>query len=106
MNIQHFEKGLTYSDEQVKLIARKVGKLATYCEKVRDEGSSIRIDSEARKTIKGRDRMKVSITIELPGKVLRSSSRKPDPMEAVDRAIEKVAPQIKKYKAKRIKKGR
>ncbi len=98
MNILHLEKGFVYSDRQLLQIARKVGKMATYCKRIKDESSSIRIDADARSTKKGRDKMKVSMTVELPGKILRAESRRPDPVEAVDRCIEKLEPQIKKYK--------
>jgi hypothetical protein len=55
MNIQHFEKGLHYSDTEFLAIARKLGKLATYCKRVKDESSAIRIESERRDTKKDRD---------------------------------------------------
>ncbi len=74
MNIQHFERGFSYNDRQLLLIARKIGKLATYCKRVKDESSSIRIEAERRNTKKGRDRIKVSMTVELPGKTLRAES--------------------------------
>ncbi len=101
MNITHLEKGFSYTDRELKLIARKIGKLATYCKRVKDESSSIRIESEMRKTEKTRDRMKIAITVDLPEKILRSESRRPDPVEAVDRCVEKLEPQIKRYKEKR-----
>jgi len=106
MNIQHFERGFDYSDRQLLLIARKIGKLATYCQRVKDESSSIRVEAERRSTKKGRDRMKVSMTVELPGKILRAESRRPDPVEATDRCIEKLEPQIKKYKELQTQKRR
>lgn len=102
MNIQHFERGFDYNDRQLLLIARKIGKLATYCQRVKDESSSIRVEAERRSTQKGRDRIKVSMTVELPGKILRAESRRPDPVEATDRCIEKIEPQIKKYKEMQI----
>ncbi|MFA7681646.1 MAG: HPF/RaiA family ribosome-associated protein [Candidatus Peribacteraceae bacterium] len=98
MNVQHFEKGFNYNDQQLLLIARKIGKLATYCKRLKDEASMIRVDAERRNTQKGRDKIKVSITVELPDKVLRAESRRPDPIEGIDRCIEKLEPQIKKYK--------
>jgi len=98
MNIQNYQKGFDLSDRQRLKIARKIGKLATYCERVKDESSSIRLEASRRNTKKGRDRMKVTLTVELPKKILRAESRRPDPMEAVDRCIEKVEPQVKKYK--------
>jgi len=102
MNIQHFEKGLQYNDRQLLQIARKVGKLATYCKCVKDESSAIRVEAERRNTKKTRDSMKVTVTVELPGKVLRAESRRPDPVEGVDRCIEKLEPQIKRYKETRM----
>jgi ribosomal subunit interface protein len=98
MNIQHFEKGFHYTDKDLLSIARKVGKLATYCKKIKDEGSVIRIESERRRTKKERDQVKVAITLELPKKQLRAESRRPDVVEALDRCIEKLEPQVKKYK--------
>jgi ribosomal subunit interface protein len=98
MNVQHFEKGFQYTDEQLLLIARKVGKLATYCRRIKDEASIIRVESDRRPTKKLRDQAKVMITVELPRKVLRAESRRPDPIEAVDRCIEKLEPQVKRYK--------
>jgi len=98
MNIQHFEKGFDFSDHQRTLVERKVKKLATYCKRIKDEGSFIRIEANNRRTKKGRDQMKVTVTVELPRKVLRAESRRPDPVIAVDRCVEKLGPQIKKYK--------
>jgi ribosomal subunit interface protein len=98
MNVTHFEKGFQYSSDQLLLVARKIGKLATYCGRIKDEASQIRVESERRDAKKERDQVKVMITIELPKKVLRAESRRPDPIEAVDRCIEKLEPQVKKYK--------
>ena len=114
MEIQHFEKGFHYNTSELLLIARKIGKLATYCKRAKDEGSYIRVEAEYRKTEKKRDQMKVMITVKLPKKTLRAESRRPDVSEAVDRCVEKLAPQVEKYKsqylqkerAKRARKGR
>lgn len=106
MNIQHFEKGFHYNNKELLTVAKKLGKLATYCQKVKDEGSYIRIEAEHRKTEKKRDAIKVAITIKLPKKVLRAESRKPDVIEAVDRCMEKLKTQLKKYKELHLQKGR
>ena len=106
MNILHYEKNFTYTDRELLQIARKIGKIATYCKRVKDEGSCIRIDAERRNTKKDRDQVKVSITIELPGKELRAESRRSDVIEAVDRCIEKLEPQVKKYKELHTSRGR
>ena len=98
MNIQHFEKGFHYNNTELLTVAKKIGKLATYCQKIKDEGSYIRIDAENRKTEKKRDAMKVAITVKLPTKILRAESRRPDVCEAVDRCVEKLSGQVKKYK--------
>ena len=98
MNIQHFEKGLSYSDRELVVLARKIGKLATYCKKLKDEDSAIRVEAEHRPTKKNRDQVKVMVTVELPGKTLRAESRRNKAIEAVDRAMEKLEPQIKRYK--------
>ena len=98
MNIQHFEKGIVYNDQELLILAKKIGKLATYCKKLKDEDSAIRIEAERRPTKKNRDQVKVTVTVELPGKVLRAESRRNHVIEAVDRAMEKLEPQIKRYK--------
>ncbi len=106
MNIQHIEKGFHYNTKERELIATKIGKLATYCEKLKDESSSIRVDAEHRKTEKKRDAMKVAMTVNLPGKVLRAESRRPDAVEAIDRCVDKLTTQVKKYKEKQVEKKR
>ncbi|OGJ54080.1 hypothetical protein A3D11_00560 [Candidatus Peribacteria bacterium RIFCSPHIGHO2_02_FULL_49_16] len=98
MHIEHHEKNLRYTDRELILLARKIGRLATYCKRIKDESSSIHIDAEERDTKKKRDSIKISITIELPHKILRAESRRSDVSEAVDRCIEKLEPQIKRYK--------
>lgn len=106
MNIQHFEKGFQYTDRDLLWMARKIGKLATYCRRVKDEGSSIRVDAELRRTQKQKDTIKIVITVDLPKKTLRAESRKSTVQEAVDRCIEKLEPQLKKYKELHIPRGR
>ncbi len=98
MNVQHFEKGVQYTDRDLLLVARKVGKLATYCKRLKDESSAIRIETERRATKKDRDSVKVMITVDLPQKQLRAESRRDDAIEALDRCIEKLEPQLKRYK--------
>lgn len=106
MNIQHVEKGFHYTDRQLLEIARKLGKMATYCKRLKDESSYIRVDAEHRNTEKKRDAMKVSVTVKLPQKVLRAESRRPDVLEAIDRCTEKLTAQLKKYKELHLQKGR
>ncbi len=99
MHVEHFEKGVRYDDKELLLLAKKIGKLATYCRRLKDEGSSIRVEAEGRDTKKSRDQVKVMITIHLPGNVmLRAESRKFKALDAVDSCIEKLESQIKRYK--------
>lgn len=98
MNVQHFEKGLQYSDKDLIALARKIGKLATYCTRLKNADSMIRVEAERRPTKKARDKVKVMITVELPRKVLRAESRRMLPLDALDRCIEKLTPQLKRYK--------
>jgi putative sigma-54 modulation protein len=100
MNVQHFEQGFQYSDAQLTTVARKIGKLATYCKRLQDEASVIRVESDRRATKKDRDEVKVMITVDLPQSILRAESRRKDPIEALDRCIEKLEPQVKRYKEK------
>ncbi|MEI8230007.1 MAG: ribosome-associated translation inhibitor RaiA [Candidatus Peregrinibacteria bacterium] len=105
MKILHFEKGFSFTDAETKTVARKLGKLATYCKTVKDESSAIRIEVEKQGTKKERDQVMVSISVELPGKILRAESRKPDILEALDRTIEKLEPQVKRYKEMKMNKS-
>lgn len=101
MNVQHFEKGVQYTDRDLQVLARKVGKLATYCKRLKDESSAILVEAHSRPTKKKRDQVKVMVNVELPGKSLRAESRRDAVMDALDRCIEKLEPQIKKYKETR-----
>ncbi len=98
MHVEHFEKGVRYNDEELILLAKKIGKLATYCRFLKNEGSSIRVEAEKRDTKKDRDQVKVMVTVHLPKKILRVESRKYMPLEALDSCIEKLEGQITKYK--------
>ncbi|TSC79211.1 MAG: hypothetical protein G01um101425_711 [Candidatus Peregrinibacteria bacterium Gr01-1014_25] len=98
MRVQHFERGVHYTDRDLLLIVRKIGALATHCKRVKDESSLIRIEAERRPTKKERDAVKVMVTVELPKKILRAESRRSDVVEAVDRCVEKLEPQLQRYK--------
>lgn len=102
MNIQHFEKGFFYSNEDLLKVAKKLGKLATYCKKLKDPDSVIRVESTVSPTKKQQDQVTVMITVDLPKMQLRAESLKGKPLEALDRCIEKLEPQIEKYKAKHL----
>ena len=106
MNIQHFEKGFHYNDRELLEIARKIGKLATYCKHVKDEDSFIRIEAEYRSAEKQRDAMKSTVTVTLPKTTLRAESRRADVLEAIDRCVEKLYPQLERYKEMHTGKGR
>ena len=106
MNIQHFEKGFQYTDRDLLWMARKIGKLATYCKRIKDASSNIRVDAELRRTQKQKDNVKMVITVDLPDKTLRAESRKSTVQEAIDRCVEKLEPQLKKYKEMRTSRGR
>lgn len=98
MQVEHFERGISYNADELILLAKKIGKLATYCRFLKDEGSSIRVEAERRDTKKDRDQVKVAITVHLPKEVLRVESRKNQVLEAVDSCIKKLTEQVKSYK--------
>lgn len=98
MHVEHFEKGVRYNDEELLLLAKKIGKLATHCRFLKDEGSSIRVEAERRDTKKDRDQVKVMVTVRLPGKVLRVESRKFTALDAVDSCMLKLEGPVEKYK--------
>lgn len=106
MHIEHYEKGIRYTDKELLTLARKIGKMATYCSRLKDEASVIRIEAERMPTKKTRDEVFVTITVELPKKKLRAESRKGTVVEALDRCTEKMEPQLLKYKDAWTAKGR
>lgn len=106
MHVEHFEKGVRYNDRELLLLAKKIGKLATYCRALKGEGSSIRVEAERRDTKKNRDQVKVMITVHLPGTVLRAESRKFEALIALDSCIKKLQSQIKRYKEMRTGRGK
>ena len=106
MNIQHYEKGFHYTDRELLHIAQKIGKLATFCKRLKNDDSYIRIEAEHRRTEKKRDSFKVMVTVALPDKVLRAESRKDNPIDAVDSCTEKLDTQVKKYKDMHTRKGK
>ncbi len=106
MRLEHYEKGIQYTADDLLLVARKMGKLATYCGRLKDEASVIRVEAEKRETKKSSDEIKVMINIELPGKMFRAESRKSTLREAIDRCSEKLEPQLVKYKEMRSAKSR
>jgi ribosome-associated translation inhibitor RaiA len=65
---------------------------------VKDESSVIRVEAESRETKKERDQVKVMVTVNLPHDQLRAESRRPKALDALDRCIEKLKPQVDKYK--------
>ena len=106
MRVEHFEKGLSYNDRELLVLARKIGRLATYCKRLKNADSAIRVEAERRETKKERDQVKVMINVELPRRVLRAESRRQDVIDAVDRCIEKLEPQLKRYKETNTGRGR
>ena len=98
MHVEHFEKGIRYNADELLLLAKKIGRLATYCRFLKDDGSSIRVEAERRDTKKDRDQVKVMVTVHLPKEMFRVESRKNLVMDAVDSCMEKLEDQVKRYK--------
>lgn len=98
MHVEHFEKDVRYTNREFLILARKIGKLATYCERLKNDDSRLRVEAMRRATKKKEDAVKVLISIYLPKKTLHAESRHPTALEAIDRCIEKLEPQIKRYK--------
>ncbi len=87
-------------------MARKIGKLATYCKRLKNEDSLIRVEAESLPTKKERDAVTVMVTVDLPKAQMRAESRKDTALDALDRCIEKLEPQIKRYKELHTGRGR
>lgn len=106
MKVLHYEKDFQYTDKEMIHVAKKVGKLATYCKRLKNEDSAIKVEVERRSTKKSQDEIKVVLLVELPSKVLKADSRKATVMEAIDRCTEKIQPQLEKFKAQHMGKPR
>lgn len=106
MRIAHYEKGYVYTTEELLLLAKKVGRIARYCQRLQDESSLITVETVARDTKKQRDRVKVMIMLTLPRTILRAESRRPHALDAIDRCIEKLESQVEKYKAQHMRGGK
>ena len=52
MHVEHFEKASATAIRTLILLAKKIGKLATHCKRLKDEGSSIRVEAEREDTKK------------------------------------------------------
>ena len=106
MHVEHVERGVRYNDQELILLAKKIGRLATYCRFIKDESAKIKVEAERRDTKKDRDQVKVDITVYLPKKILRAESRKFTALDAVDSCIEKLEEQVKEYKEMNTGKGK
>lgn len=106
MRLLHREKHFHFRTDELLEVATKIGKLATFCKRVKDEASMITVDVEGRDTKKKNDQIKVVVSIDLPRKSLHAESRRSDVVEAVDRCVEKLEPQLKKYKDLHSRAGR
>lgn len=106
MHVEHYEKGVRFNDQDLILLAKKIGRLATYCRFLKDEGSKIRVESVQRDTKKDRDQVKVMVTVYLPNEILRAESRKFTALDALDSCIEKLEEEIKRYKEMHTGRGR
>lgn len=106
MHVEHYEKGVRYNDQDLILLAKKIGRLATYCRFLKDEGSKIRVESVQRDTKKDRDQVKVMVTVYLPKEILRAESRKFAALDALDSCVEKLEEEIKRYKEMHTGRGR
>ena len=104
MKIIHFEKNFHYTDAEMLHTAKKIGKLATFCKRLKDEASSITVEIESQDTIKEKDSIIVKIIVLLPHITLTADSRKKTATEAIDRVTEKLEIQVKKYKEKELEK--
>ncbi len=106
MHIEHIARGLSYTPDEMVLMAKKVGRLATYCRFVKEEGSKIRIEADRGDTKKDRDQITVAISVFLPKKTFRAESRKFKALDAIDRCIEKLEEQVKSYKEEHTGRGK
>ncbi|MEK7137739.1 MAG: HPF/RaiA family ribosome-associated protein [Patescibacteria group bacterium] len=106
MRTAHYEKGYIYTARELLLLAKKVGRMARYCERIKDESSLITVETFSRDTKKKRDSVKVVVMLTLPKSSLRAESRRPEALDALDRCCEKLEHQIERYKEKHGSRGK
>jgi ribosomal subunit interface protein len=100
MQIKIHSKQLALSDEQNELIKAKVSHLADLAERIKDESSEIRVDLSHEQSRAMEDAYECHLTLFVPHSTLRSESRAESLENVVDQVIEKMKPQVEKYKAK------
>jgi ribosome-associated translation inhibitor RaiA len=98
MHVLHYEHGLTYTTSELLLLARKLGKLGTYCQRLKDDASHLRLEAEAHDSAKAKDRTIVKLTVTLPKATLHAEANGAKALDAVDRCLAKMLPQLKRYK--------
>ena len=98
MRTAHYEKGYVYTSREFLLLAKKIGRMARYCQRIKDESSLITVETFSRDTKKRKDSVKVVVMLTLPKASLRAESRRPDALDALDRCLEKLEHQIERYK--------
>ncbi len=91
--------------ETNELLSKKIMRLTRYCERLKDESSTITVRIEGRDTKKRSDSVKVEVQIALPHKVLRAESRKNNVLDGLDSCLEKLEEQTKEYKERRKRGG-
>lgn len=88
------------SAEQLQLIEAKVSHLADLAERIKDESSEIRVDLSHHQSRAAEDAYECHLTLFVPHAKMRAESRAESLENVVDQVIEKMKPQIEKYKAK------
>nr|WP_072514816.1 ribosome-associated translation inhibitor RaiA [Ndongobacter massiliensis] len=93
MNIQYVGRNIQLRDNFKELTAKKLNRLDKYFSE--DVNAVVTMSTE------GADR-KVEVTIRIPGSgtILRAEERSDDMLESVDRAVDALVSQVRKYKTK------
>lgn len=100
MQIKIHNKHMQLSSEQMELIEAKVAHLTDLADRIKDESSEIRVDLSHEQSRAAEDAYECHLTLFVPHATLRAESRAESLENVVDQVIEKMKPQIEKYKAK------
>lgn len=100
MQIKIHTKQLELRPHQKALVEEKISHLTHLADRIQDEASLIQVDlaHEAVKAIQ--DAYECVLNFFIPHATLRAEARAESLESAIDKAMEKIRPQIERYKAK------
>ena len=97
MELQIRGHGIAITDELRRFVAKRTGKLDHLVDRVVDA----KLELRARHNRAGPDTTTAQLTIQTGRHILRAEEDDPDPLAAIDRAVDKLGRQIRRFHEKR-----